>query len=499
MPWDETLQFAQRLEQEGGIDILNTGIGWHEARVPTIATCVPRGAFTFTTKALKEANVVDIPLVTTNRINDPQTAETMLQGNYQGADMVSMARPLLADPDFVKKAFNQRAKEINTCIGCNQACLDHAFVGKTASCLVNPRAGHESLLEKPLPLPESQRLNIGVVGAGPAGCSFALAAAQLGHNVTLYDRQEAIGGQFHMAKRIPGKEEFHETLRYFDTMLSLHNVNRQLGTNITHEEMAAMEMDKWVVATGVTPRDPQIPGMEDHPDKVLSYIDVLLHNKPVGNRVAIVGAGGIGFDVGEFLLHQDHADRKHGDVSIEEFWKEWGIDPDQHSPGGLAPPKDAPPTRQITLMQRKKGKLGANLGKTTGWIHRATLQKGSVKMLDGVSYDKIDGDGNLHITRNGKQEILEVDTIVLCAGQIEHKELETQAQEGSSSAPDLASKVYTIGGAYKAGELDAKRAIDMGFRLALQIHRPEVVPGRHVFQSRPSSEEKLIALMKRYT
>eukprot|EP00980_Cylindrotheca_fusiformis_P003624 scaffold814_cov100-Cylindrotheca_fusiformis.AAC.6 len=502
MTWEEVLEFAPALEQ-AGVTILNTGIGWHEARVPTISTAVPRGGYAFCTKKLNEANVVSIPLVSTNRINDPATAESLLKDNV--SDMVSMARPLLADPDFVNKAMNEQANLINTCIGCNQACLDHAFQGKTASCLVNPKACHETELVTTL-LPESQRLCIGVVGAGPAGCAFALAAAEMGHSVILYDQADRIGGQFNMAKRVPGKEEFHETLRYFEEQMKLHSdkIQVKLNTSISYEDIEQSKkngIDKWVIATGVTPRDPKIPG-QDHPN-VLSYIDVLRGNQPVGDNVAIIGAGGIGFDVAEFLLYHNGTDKTHKDVSITEFWEEWGIDSKQSTRGGLVEPhRPHAPKRKIHLLQRKKGKLGANLGKTTGWIHRATLKAGNVNMINGVTYDRIDEDGNLHYTKDGKSKILEVDNIVLCAGQVEHKELQEMAvarekeTAGGSSIPS--DYVFTIGGAYQAGELDAKRAIDMGTRLATCIHDDHVVQGKHVFQSPPSSEEKMFSLLRKF-
>jgi len=485
--WEESLALAAALEK-AGVTILNTGIGWHEARVPTIATAVPRGAFTFCTRQLKEANVVNIPLVSTNRINAPDTAENILESGV--SDLVSMARPLLADPNFLVKAMEQQAELINTCIACNQACLDHAFIGKTASCLVNPKACHETELVTRL-LPEEERLTIGVIGAGPAGCAFAIAAAEMGHSVTLYDRGDKIGGQFHMAKRIPGKEEFHETLRYFEHQLAARKVKVHLNTSISYNDMTkAIDVDKWIVATGVLPRDPKIPG-GDHPN-VLSYVDVLKHNKPVGKKIAVIGAGGIGFDVAEFLLYHTK-DKQHQDVSLEEFWEEWGIDPKQTTRGGLAKEQQHPKKaqREIYLMQRKKGKLGAGLGRTTGWIHRATLKMGGVKNINGVSYDRIDENGFLHYTKDGQQHVLEVDNIILCAGQVEYKPLENEAG-------DLASKVYTIGGAYKAGELDAKRAIDMGTRLALKIHEKDVIPGTHVFQSPMGVEEKMFDLLKRF-
>lgn len=494
MSWEETLELAPALE-EAGVTILNTGIGWHEARVPTITTAVPRGAFGFATKRLKESNVVSIPLVSTNRINDPLTAESLLEDNV--SDMVSMARPLLADPDFMNKAMNEDANLINTCIGCNQACLDHAFVGKTASCLVNPKACHETEVVTRL-LPTSDRLTIGVVGSGPAGSSFSIAAAEMGHNVVLFDQDDKIGGQFNMAKRVPGKEEFHETLRYFHEQIARSDrIQLELGTSVDYDMMLqeTSRFDKWVVATGVRPRDPMIPG-QDHPN-VLTYIDVLKGNRPVGKRVAVIGAGGIGFDVAEFLLHHER-DKTHKDVSISDFWDEWGVDEKQENRGGLKARHQTEPKRQIHLVQRKKGKLGANLGRTTGWIHRATLKAGDVNMLDGVTYDEIDADGNLHYTRDGKKEILEVDNIVLCAGQVENRQLQEMAV--SNDEPSVPSQyVFTIGGAEKAGDLDAKRAIDMGTRLATRIHHNGVIQGKHVFQSPPTTEEKMFQLLKKYT
>jgi 2,4-dienoyl-CoA reductase (NADPH2) len=491
--FSESVELAALVEQAGAT-IINTGIGWHEARVPTIATSVPRGAFAFTTQALKEANVVSIPLVATNRINHPATAEAILT---DAADMVSMARPFLADPDFVQKTREGREDEINTCIGCNQACLDHVFVGKVASCLVNPLACHETDLVIQ-PLPTAQRLRIGVVGAGPAGCAFAITAAQQGHTVTLFDKDVAVGGQFHMAKRIPGKEEFHETLRYFTTMLRKYHVTVQLQTEVSSAQMEqATEYDKWIVATGVVPRDPQILG-QDHPH-VLSYIDVLKHRQPIGKRVAVIGAGGIGFDVSEYVLHYSGQDWLAKDVAPDHFWKEWGIDPTMQHRGGLAPVRrtHAASDRQIYLLQRKKGKLGAGLGKTTGWIHRATLnQSGQVEMIDNVKYERIDENGCLHILQHGKPRVLEVDNIIVCAGQVEHRDLQKAASQKVDS--QLATKVYTIGGAYAAGELDAKRAIDMGTRLALKIHEPSVVPGQHVFAAEVGVEEKIFKLVQRF-
>jgi 2,4-dienoyl-CoA reductase (NADPH2) len=404
-----------------------------------------------------------------------------------------MARPFLADPHLVSKSRDGREDEINTCIGCNQACLDHVFVGKVSSCLVNPRACHETDLAAPSPVPESERLSLGVVGAGPAGCAFAITAAQQGHTVTLYDQGSEVGGQFNMAKRIPGKEEFHETLRYFRTMLKKHGVQVQLETRVSSQDMENSEHSKWIVAAGVNPRDPKIPG-QDHPS-VLSYIDVLKHRKPVGKRVAVIGAGGIGFDVGEYLLHYTGVDHTAQEVSPDDFWKYWGIDPALQERGGLAPPqrpdKDDDDDRQIFLLQRKKGKLGKGLGKTTGWIHRATLGHGPVEMLDGVVYEKIDENGNLHILQGEKRRVLEVDNIVFCAGQVEANQLVSESS--STETP-----VFCIGGAYEAGELDAKRAIDMGTRLAMRIHQEDLVPGEHVEKTEEGLEERLFNVLKRF-
>mmetsp|Transcript_26938 Transcript_26938/g.41264 ORF Transcript_26938/g.41264 Transcript_26938/m.41264 type:complete len:851 (-) Transcript_26938:201-2753(-) len=533
MTWEECKLLAQGVE-DAGATIINTGIGWHEARVPTIATSVPRGAFAFPTQQLRSEGIVDIPLVATNRFNSPQTIEEALE--EETADMISMARPFLADPYIMEKSRTGRADEINTCIGCNQACLDHAFVGKTASCLVNPRACHELELSKNAlgggvitgqqedhleRLDPDQRLNIGVVGAGPAGCSFAMTAAQLGHHVTLYDKASEIGGQFNMAKRVPGKEEFYETLRYFDVMLNKYQqegfLDLQLGTEITLQDMNSLlsegdegeaKIDKWILASGVDPRNPQIPGM-DHPN-VLSYVDVLRGNAKVGRKVAIIGAGGIGFDMAEFLLYHTK-DQRADDVNIDDFLEEWGVDSKHQYRGGLVDTSNNTtegevkqhfhePQRQLYLLQRKKGKLGANLGKTTGWIHRATLNKsGAVEMIHGVKYDRIDEHGHLHLSLNdGKeQRVLVVDNIVTCAGQVEKNELQLQAQEEQSTSSMLADRVYTIGGAYQAGELDAKRAIDMGMRLALKINDDAVVPGQHKFEAPIGPEQKLYEWSKK--
>jgi len=492
--WDESIEFAQALE-EAGATILNTGIGWHESRVPTIATNVPRGAFTFCTSDLKSKGNIKIPIVSTNRINAPDTAETILGDGV--SDLVSMARPFLADPFLMKKAWDSQPHLVNTCIGCNQACLDHAFVGKTASCLVNPAACHEDELTT-YKLPSDQRRKIGVIGSGPAGCAFAITAAKMGHDVTLYDRASEVGGQFHMAKRVPGKEEFYEALRYFRESLREEGVCLRMGTEMSIDDMESLtqdgKVDDWIVATGVTPRDPKIPG-QDHPN-VLTYIDVLKHNVNVGNRVAVIGAGGIGFDVSEFLCYHDR-DKSYQDVQddVEEFWNEWGVDRTQKNRGGLKQPNPKAPLRQVHLLQRKKGKLGKGLGRTTGWIHRASLKHADVNMIDGVKYNKIDENGHLHYTKDGKDDVLEVDNIVYCAGQIEEKTLERLASDRES----LQGRVYTIGGAYKAGELDAKRAIDMGTRLAIRIHEPNVTPSNYVFSAPVGTEEKMFQLLKRFS
>lgn len=509
--WDEIKALAQALEN-AGVTIINTGIGWHEARIPTIATSVPRGAFAFVTKKLREEKIVSVPLCATNRINAPSTVEMILANG--SADLVSMARPFLADPEIVRKSREGREREINTCIACNQACLDHAFVGKTASCLVNPRACHETEISiEPDSVPLVERLNIGVVGAGPAGMSFAFTAATIGHHVTLFDKSKELGGQFNMAKRIPGKEEFHETIRYFTVQLeklkSQGKLDVRLGTEMNIAEMERMssdeygdgKIDRWIIATGVDPRMPKIQG-GDHPN-VLSYIDVLRHKAKVGRRVAVIGAGGIGFDVSEYLLHHDDSDdhdRRVDDVDADEFLENWGVDKSLSGRGGLLSAEAVKMTkshREIIMMQRKKGKLGAGLGKTTGWIHRSTLVRSNcVEMLSDVSYDMIDEEGRLHITigKGDKKttRVLEVDNIVLCAGQISNKDLETSA---SDSGGDLSSKVYTIGGAYEAGELDAKRAIDMGTRFALIIKDDTIVPGKHVSYVEAGAEEKLYKTM----
>jgi 2,4-dienoyl-CoA reductase (NADPH2) len=445
--WDEVVMLAKGIERAGA-SIINTGIGWHEARVPTIATSVPRGAFAWVTKKLK--GEVGIPLITTNRINTPEVGEQIIADGC--ADMVSMSRPFLADPEFVNKAAANRALDINTCIGCNQACLDHIFNQKTASCLVNPRACNETEL---VFTKTTAAKRIAVVGAGPAGLACSTELAARGHTVELFDSAAEIGGQFNMAKVIPGKEEFHETLRYFGRRITATGVKLTLNRRVKAEDLKGF--DEVVIATGVTPRVPKIPG-QDGPN-VLSYIDVLLHKKPVGKRVAVLGAGGIGFDVSEFLVEE------HSPTMDLEAWKrEWGVGDPSVARGGLVKPEVTPPARQVYLLQRKPTTPGKGLGKSTGWIHRAVLKKKKVEMLAGANYEMIDAKG-LHISFGEKHEkptLLEVDTIVLCTGQESLRELE---------APLAAAgiKTHIIGGAFEAGELDAKRAIDQGTRLAYAL------------------------------
>lgn len=454
--WDEVVQLAKAIARAGAT-IINTGIGWHEARVPTIATSVPRGAFAWVTKKMRSelrAAGLTIPLVTSNRINMPEVAEQVLADGC--ADLVSLARPLLADPEFVNKAAQGRRDDINTCIACNQACLDHAFQAKLASCLVNPRAGHETeLVWQRAP----RRKRIAVVGAGPAGLAASTTLAERGHEVHLFDAAERIGGQFNMAKRIPGKEEFHETLRYFERRIAATGVVLHLSTRVSAEALLAGRFDEVVLATGVVPRQPAIPGA-DGPN-VLSYIDVLLHGKPVGERVAIVGAGGIGFDVAEFLV--THAGRSPT-MNLEEWLQEWGVADPARVRGGVVRPQPSAPARQVTLLQRKPGKLGKGLGKTTGWIHRAALQMKQVEMVGGVNYERITPQG-LFVTYGDKRsdgQLIECDTVVLCAGQEPLRELQAPLQAAGM-------KTHLIGGADEATELDAKRAIDQGTRLAAVV------------------------------
>jgi 2,4-dienoyl-CoA reductase (NADPH2) len=457
--WEEVVHLG-RAVADAGATMLNTGIGWHEARVPTIATSVPRGAWTWVTRRLQ--GEVAVPLVTSNRINTPEVAEAVLARG--DADMVSLARPFLADPEFVKKAAEDRADEINTCIACNQACLDHIFEGRICSCLVNPLACHETeIVIEPAATPRK----IAVVGAGPAGLAFSITAARRGHTVTLYEAQEQIGGQFNLAMRIPGKAEFRETLRYFERQLDLTGIRVELGHRVTAAQLTAADYDVVVVATGVVPRKINIPG-HDHP-KVVSYLDLLTgacivgnavaqsDGVAIGNTIAIIGAGGIGFDTAVFLTHLG------SEGEDQAYYREWGVDTDYARPGGLTADAGAPLTspRRVYLLQRKGGKVGAGLGKTTGWIHRTALKRRGVDMQGSITYEKIDDQG-LHITRRGRREVLAVDQVVVCAGQESCRELADALVGGEF-------EVYVIGGAHTAAELDAKRAIDQGVRLGVTL------------------------------
>ena len=454
--WDEAVQLAKAVVAAGAT-IINTGIGWHEARIPTIATSVPRGAFAWVTKKMRtelRAAGIATPLVTSNRINTPEVAERLLADG--SADLVSLARPLLADAEFVAKARAGRADDINTCIACNQACLDHTFQNRLATCLVNPRAAMETVLRV---LPAPARKRFAVVGAGPAGLAAATTLAERGHEVELFEAAAGIGGQFNMTRRIPGKEEFAETLRYFGRRLEATGVRLHLNTRAGPQALAAGGYDGVVLATGVTPRDPRIPG-QDLPH-VLSYVDVLLHGQPVGERVAIVGAGGIGFDVAEFLVTPNG----HSPTLDLDAWRaEWGVADPARARGGVVPGRPAPPARQVTLLQRKEGKFGRTLGKTTGWIHRATLAMKQVRTIGGVDYERITPEG-LVLSRGGAGQgelLVACDTVVLCAGQQSLRELH---------APLVAAgvPVHLIGGADEAAELDAKRAIAQGTRLAATL------------------------------
>ena len=443
---DEVIQLGKAIEKAGAT-IINTGIGWHEAQIPTIATKVPRAAFTWVTARFKKE--LSVPVITSNRINTPEVAEQVLARG--DADMVSMARPFLADADFILKAQQGRADEINTCIGCNQACLDHVFKGAVASCLVNPRACHETeLLIKPTTAPK----NIAVVGAGPAGLAAATTAASRGHNVTLFDGASEIGGQFNIAKQIPGKEEFYETLRYYRKQLELNNVTLQLNHRVTSAQLNSAGFDEVIVATGIAPRRPAIEGIE-HPS-VLNYIDVIADKKPLGNRVAIIGAGGIGFDTAEYITHSGESTSQ----SIPAFMKEWGIDMSLTARSGIegVTPQPQPSPREVYLLQRKTSKVGSGLGKTTGWIHRAGLAMKNVHMMPGCDYQRIDDNG-LHLKVGDESMLLRVDNIIICAGQDPLREI----------VAGLKIPHHLIGGADVAAELDAKSAIDQGTRLAAAL------------------------------
>lgn len=444
--WDEVVALA-KLIQSCGATLINTGIGWHEARVPTIGTMVPRGAFSWVTERLKSE--VSVPLIATNRINTPDIAEKILATGQ--ADMVSMARPFLADENFVQKAQQGRGEEINTCIACNQACLDHTFARKRASCLVNPRAGYETELNFPL---TTHKKKLAIVGAGPAGLAFSCYAAERGHEVHLFEQSSEIGGQFNYAKRIPGKEEFYETIRYFKKRIEVTGVHLHLDNQQNVETLSDANFDHVVLATGIKPRVVNIEGIE-HP-KVMTYLDVLKDNKAVGKKVAIIGAGGIGFDVAEFLIEEYSLT-----TQPEQWLKNWGIDKAYKDSGALTEAEVEAPAREVFLLQRKTTKVGKGLGKTTGWIHRSSLQRKHVKMIAGVDYVKIDADG-LHINVNDKPQILVVDNIILCAGQEPLREL----QAGLESR---GIKTHLIGGADVASELDAKRAIRQGAELAATI------------------------------
>ena len=447
--YEEALQLGKAIEKAGAT-IINTGVGWHEARIPTIATKVPRAAFTWVTAKFRKE--LSIPCITSNRINTPEVAEEVLERG--DADMISMARPFLADPLFVEKAAAGKSDEINTCIGCNQACLDHVFSGKLTSCLVNPRACHETEVIITDLAANATKKKLAVIGAGPAGLSFATTAAGRGHDVTLFDSASEIGGQFNIAKQVPGKEEFFETIRYFGKQIELTGVKLQLNTRVSAADLNAGDFDEVVLATGIAPRLPEIEGIEH--SKVMNYLDVLKHKKPVGKKVAVIGAGGIGFDISEYLCHEGIATSQN----ISAFMKEWGVDMTLEARGGIEGVEAvvSPSAREVFLLQRKKTKVGAQLGKTTGWIHRTGLKNKGVTMVSGCTYDKIDDQG-LHITVGDTQKVLDVDNVIICAGQDPMREL----VEGLNKPHHL------IGGADVAAELDAKRAIDQGTRLAATI------------------------------
>ena len=447
LAWEEVVQLGKAIVAEG-VNVVSTHFCWHEALVPTIATMVPRAAFTQVTGRLRKE--LGVPMITSNRINMPHVAEDVLARG--DGDIVSMARPMLADAELVKKAFEGREDEINTCIACNQACLDHTFNGKLVSCLVNPRACHETELNY---LPTNMPKKIAVVGAGPAGLAFSITAAERGHKVTLFEANSDIGGQFNLARKIPGKEEFDETIRYFRRMIALRGVDLRLNTRVDADALSGF--DEVIVATGIEPRTPQIPGI-DHP-KVVGYMDAILGKKPIGQKVAIMGAGGIGFDVAELVSHAGVS----AALDIDVFAREWGIDFKNHPRGGVTgvEPHVETSGREVTLMQRKTDALGRNLGRTTGWTHRLSLQRRGVKMVGGVDYLKID-DAGLHTTVNGEPKLFDVDTIIVCAGQTSMRKLYDDLQ-----ARGL--KAAIVGGAYEAAELDAKRAIDQACRLAAVV------------------------------
>ncbi|MDP3174555.1 MAG: NADPH-dependent 2,4-dienoyl-CoA reductase [Phenylobacterium sp.] len=446
LAWDEVTALAQGVEAAGAT-IISTHFCWHEAQVPTIATMVPRAAFTQVTGRLRQ--VVKCPVITSNRINMPQVAEDVLARG--DGDLVSMARPMLADPDLVAKARDGREDEINTCIACNQACLDHSFTGRLVSCLVNPRACHETELNYPA---AEQPRRIAVVGAGPAGLAYATVAAQRGHQVTLFEQADEIGGQFNLARRIPGKEEFDETLRYYRRMIDALGVELRLGVAVDASALEAAGYDEVVVATGVEPRTPDIDGV-DHP-KVVGYVDAILGRRPIGRRVAIIGAGGIGFDVAELITHAGTS----AALDVDVFAREWGIDFANHPRGGVTGValQVASSGREVVLLQRTADRLGRTLGRTTGWTHRLTLQRRGVRMIGGVEYVKVD-DAGLHARVGGEDVLFEVDTVIICAGQTPKREL-------YDALADAGRRAVLVGGAFEAVELDAKRAIDQASRLA---------------------------------
>lgn len=448
--WEEVVTLAKQLK-EAGVTLVNTGIGWHEARIPTIATMVPRAAFVWVTERLKKE--IDLPIIATNRINTPDTAQEILSSG--AADMISMARPFLADPYFVQKSMMGAPQEINTCIGCNQACLDHIFQQKTCSCLVNPKACHETRYSQ---AKASKLKNLAVIGAGPSGLAFAIEAANRGHKVSIFEKSSQIGGQFNIAKEIPGKEEFKETIRYFHTQIELLNIDLRLNTEVSLTELQSSEFDEFIFSTGVKPRIPDIPGI-DHP-KVLSYPEVLRDKKAVGKKAAIIGAGGIGFDTAEFLIHDPSTQPESLDK--ESFFKHWGIDQGYAHRGAIMEKQNHAPFRQLYLLQRKASKHGKFLGKTTGWIHRQSLKDANVEMIGEAVYTKIDDEG-LHIDSPQGSRVLDVDHIIICAGQFSDNKLYQEFSQKDSRPSHL------IGGADVALEIDAKRAIKQGVDLAQKI------------------------------